>query len=643
MFYYHVWVRSEQYRSREPLTYQYADKLADGTFVRVPLRKEIVYGFVTAAVAKPLFATKPIVSVLSLPALPATSRQLATWLLAFYPAPIGVITGQFMPAGLRDKAPTLSAIEMKKIAEGEPALTTRQQEAVTVIDTKADTYLLHGRTGSGKTRIYIELTKRTLDNGRSVLILSPEIGLTSQLALQFQRAFGDRIIILHSQLTQKQRELAWTTIICSTVPLIVIGARSAIFSPIRNLGLIVVDEFHDQAYKQEQAPYYHTVRVASQLRSIHSATLVLGSATPSVSDYYFATQKHKPILRLSELAKPSEYARTVTIVDLKEREHFSRAPHLSTALITAMTASLDKHEQVMLYLNRRGTARVTLCEVCGWQARCPNCDLPLTYHGDVFQLQCHVCGYRRQPPRSCPTCGNPSISFHSFGTKAIVDETQRLFPEAKIIRLDTDIQKTERLEHHYQDIVAGNVDVIVGTQMVTKGLDLPKLSTLGIILADSSMYLPDYTAAERTYQLLTQVIGRIGRGHVASHAIIQTYQPKSTLLQAALDDDWESFYRTEISERRQYAYPPFYFLLKLSIQRKTPANAEQAAVKLKETLLHTLRSIEIDGPAPAFHEKTGALYRWQLVIKSPSRQQLLNTIDLLPPSWSYDLDPQDLL
>lgn len=646
MRYYEVWVRSEKYRGKVALTYKYEGALARGQIVQLPLRTQSVFGVVVKEVVKPPFATKTIAAVPDLPLLPDSSLALADWLQRFYASPIGVAMGLFLPNVVHTRylsnahdTPERQHSDLHAAS----ALTAEQVAALSSI-TKPDTYVLHGRTGSGKTRVYIELAKRSLLNNKAVLVLCPEIGLTSQLSLQFKEVFGEQVVVLHSQLTAKERETAWLRVLAAKTPIIVVGPRSALFSPLRNIGTIIVDEAHDQAYKQEQPPYYQAARVASQLRQITNSVLVLGSATPSVTDYYVAITKAKPILRMTELARQDKTAkRNVAIIDLKDQHEFSRSAHLSTTLIRSVSLSLEHHEQALLYLNRRGTARVTLCSACGWQALCPNCDLPLAYHGDAFTLRCHTCGYQSRPPFGCPVCGNPAIALKSFGTKAIVDEVQRIFPEARVLRFDTDSSKDERLEQQYDRIIRGDVDILVGTQMLAKGLDLPRLSTLGVIMADSSLYLPDYTATERTYQLLTQVIGRVGRGHLNSRVIVQTYYPKSSLLQAALDDDWESFYNQEIAERKQFQFPPFSYLLKLSCRRATQASVEKVTKKFAQELSAAGLRIQVEGPAPAFHEKVGGQYQWQVVVKSKDRSELLKALALLPSSWSYDLDPADLL
>ncbi len=640
MHYFHIWVRSDRYRSQEPLTYSHGGELDTGTIVEVPLRSEVVLGFVAKTVPKPSFMVKPIHRVLDLPPLAEITLALGEWLMHFYAAPLGVVTGQLLPPNIRTSNLANTRLDVPNPSLS--SLTAEQQQALERI-TGSDTYVLHGRTGSGKTRIYIELTARALAAGCSALILSPEIGLTSQLASQFRAIFGNRVAVLHSQLTNKERLLVWLTILRSTEPLIVIGPRSALFSPIRKLGLIVVDEAHDQAYKQEQPPYYHSVRVAAQLRQLHCAVLVLGSATPSIADYYLAVERQKPIIRLQSLAISHQPKSKLTIVDLKDRTQFIRSPHISLQLYQAIEQSLENSEQSLLYLNRRGTARVTLCSNCGWQSLCPNCDLPLTYHGDAFRLRCHTCGFQRPPILTCPECGSQSIALKSFGTKAIVEEAQSLFPNARIARLDADSSKTERLEHQYEAIARGDIDILVGTQMLAKGLDLPHLSTLGIILADTSLYLPDYTARERTYQLLTQVLGRIGRGHLSGHAVIQTYYPDSGLLKAALADDWQNFYETELAERKQFLFPPFCHLLKLSCRRKSATSAERAMNTFRIQLEKAGSPIRIEGPAPSFHEKVSGEFQWQMVIKSRSHQELLDVLVRAPKGWSYDIDPSDLL
>ena len=664
MKYYEVWVRSNRYHGSEALTYHSEQQLSIGSLVSVSLQRQKVLAVVTAKVTKPAFQTKAIEHVYDLPPVPENLLKLCTWLGEYYPAPMGIITQQAVPASLSDKEPKKTKkdpLNTKVIhpQQGSIKLTPQQQELLSAID-KPGTYLLHGITGSGKTRIYVELAARALATNKSAIVLTPEISLTSQLAERFKAVFGERVVVLHSQLTPAQRRDVWQGILQASEPLVVIGPRSALFSPLKNIGLIVLDEAHEPAYKQEQAPHYQAGRVAAKLAQLHGATIVLGSATPSVSDYYLAEQKGKPILRLDKLAKESVQqiadseqqnaksspltATRIDVVDLKDRSLLPRHPYLSQPLLEAIEQALLKREQVLLYLNRRGTARIILCENCGWQAMCPHCDLPLTYHGDQHMLRCHVCNYNEPVPAACPVCKHPDIVFRAVGTKAIADDVSRLFPGARVQRFDTDNTASERFEKHFDAVHAGDVDILVGTQLLAKGLDLPRLSTLGIITADTSLAMPDFSANERTYQLLNQVLGRVGRGHIAGRAIIQTYQPDHPAIVAAISGDWQSFYQAELESRKLFKFPPFVYMLKLTVRRASTKSSEKAAQDFVDELRRHRLQLEIDGPAPAFHEKSQNKYQWQLVLKAKYRNQLLEVIKLLPSSgWSYDIDPIDLL
>jgi primosomal protein N' (replication factor Y) len=612
------------------------------------MQRETVTGFITARVRKPSFTTKPLTSVINLPPLPSQLVQLGKWLHAYYPAPLGLVAQQLTPVFTKitpiEETGTLAAEPLDL-----PSLTKEQTQALATI-TKPDTYLLHGKTGSGKTRLYVELTRRALNNGQSAIILTPEISLTSQLAERFRQTFGELVIVLHSQLTPVERRKAWQRLLTTTTPLVVIGPRSALFSPLSQVGVIVLDESHEPAYKQEQAPHYQTGRVAAKLRELHNSILVLGSATPSIGDYFLAEQRHKPIIRMQELAidaqkaDPSEPKQSIktTIIDLKDHSLFPRSHYISQPLYDAIQQALNRGEQTLLYLNRRGTARVIICEHCGWQAMCPHCDIPLTYHGDAHELRCHVCNFRMSPPTVCPDCKHPSIVYKTIGTKAVVDEVHKLFPQARVQRFDTDNAKAERFEQHDAAVRRGDVDILVGTQLLAKGLDLPYLSVLGVLMADTSLQMPDYTATERTYQLLSQVLGRIGRGHRSGQAFVQTYQPDSPIIQAAVSGDWDGFYKRELAERKLFKFPPFYYLLKLTVRRASSAAANKAATKLAASL-QIDTSIIVEGPAPSLHEKIAGKYQYQLVIKATERSKLIKIIANLPANWSYDIDPADLL
>lgn len=640
MYFYEVWVRSNHYHGSSGLSYSSKHKLAIGQLVTVPLRNEIVAAVVIRNISKPTISIKEIDHVLELPPLPQASLKLMYWLKKYYPSPVGIITQQFIPLGLSTRLTTKLEPETTNNDDLDlPSLTIEQNKALKAMS-KNDTYLLHGRTGSGKTRLYMDLAREALSRNRSVIVLTPEISLTPQLENNFNSHFLNKVVLLHSNLTAKQRAQRWIALL-GPDPKVVIGPRSAIFSPLTDVGLIIMDEEHEPAYKQEQAPYYQTIRVAAQLRNIHDAKLVLGSATPLVSDYYMAETLNKPILRLKSLAQnESKTNLKISVVDCKDRTLFNRSTTLSQPLIEAIETALENGYQTLLYLNRRGTARVIVCETCDWQAYCPRCDLPLVYHGDNHTLRCHICGFVTSGPVSCPKCKNPTIKYLSIGTKAVVDEVNRLFANARVKRFDADNLKADRLEQHYDSIKEGGLDIIIGTQMLAKGLDLPKLSVVGVLLADTSLQLPDFSANERTFQLLEQVVGRVGRGHVDGQAFVQTYQPDNKTIAAALTDNWDSFYKDELNEREQFLFPPFVHLLKLSVQRTTQKSAELAAHKLINTIP---KGIIFEGPAPAFHEKQSNKYRWQIIAKAKERSRLLELIANLPAGWTYDIDPADLM
>ena len=645
MYYYEVIVNTPSYRGKELLTYQYEQKLEIGKVATLQLRNTPTLGIIVHEVTKPVFATKSIETVVDLPALPQELIKLALWLSEYYPSGLGSIGQQFLPKSLASTTTSQerSIVETPRISDKLPPLTNDQRNVVSKV-TGPGTYLVHGETGTGKTRVYIELAQQTLDEGRSVVILTPEISLTPQLAKNFKAAFGDQVIVTHSGLTDKERRMIWLRILTSTAPLIVIGPRSALFTPLQNIGLVVVDESHEPSYKQEQSPHYLTSKVAAKLTELHKAVLMLGSATPSVSDYFVAQQKNKPILRMTNIAQESTFnPPRVEVVDLRNRSDFSKSPYLSDQLLTAIDHSLRSGEQTLLFLNRRGTARIILCDQCGWQALCDHCNLPLTYHGDSHIMRCHTCGRTKTAVSYCPVCNNPKIVLKSIGTKAIVDNISSIFPSARIQRFDTDNKKSERIEQHYTSILSGNIDIIVGTQILAKGLDLPKLSVVGVVIADTSLNFPDYTADERTYQLLRQVIGRVGRGHRESSVILQTYDPSNFIVQAAANGSWDDYYEREITMREKFLFPPFCFVLKLTCRRASSDAAQKKSESLADSIREMGIRVLIDGPSPSLHEKIGAKYQWQLVIKARQRSELLKVIDMLPTDWSYDLDPLNLL
>ncbi len=647
MYYYHVLVSSPRYHKDSPLTYSCAIKLERGTVVKAELQRRVVLGVIHDKTIKPHFTTKPLTPLEHQVILPSKLLELIEWFRGYYPAALGQIIGLFLPSTLlaTTREPLQKLPADKKVDHKLPQLTAEQQGAVKIVlgQTKGS-FLLHGDTGSGKTRVYLEAAKATVANGRSVIILTPEIGLTSQLVELFHLNFPNQTILLHSNLTPRERRSNWLSISRTKTPLIVIGPRSALFSPLASVGLIVMDEAHDTAYKQEQAPYYQTLRVAGRLAGIHSARFIIGSGTPLVQDYYLAAAKKLPIIRMvKQASQKSLLKRKVEVIDLRNKDNLSNSSLISKRLLQAIGETLEKKNQSLIFLNRRGTARLIICSSCGWQADCPRCDVPLAYHSDNHRFICHTCGFTQPASSTCPACHGADILFKSVGTKAIVSILEKEFPGANIQRFDTDNKKKDSLAHSYNELLSGNTDILVGTQMIGKGLDLPKLGLVGVLAADASLYFPDYTAEERTYQLLTQVIGRVGRGHIEGKAVIQTYSPENETLKHVINGDWDGFYQQQLEERRLYMFPPYCHMMKLICSRSSPAAAETQAKKLLSELSAQNLRIQFIGPSPSFHHKVAGKYRWQVIAKAKDRGELLKVIPLLPSGWAYDLDPVNLL
>jgi primosomal protein N' (replication factor Y) len=646
MSYYEVLVADNRYHSDTPLTYSYDEPLSPMSIVTVPLRARMATGFVVREVAKPAFGTKPIRTLLSKSTLPSHCIELAKWISEYYSCSFSEALRQFTPSKptiRKTEQPITELLQDSTQLEIKHPLTSEQLNALDAINKNPSvTVLLHGRTGTGKTRVYLELAHKSLEAGRSVLFLTPEIALTSQLANVAKKSLGSNVMVLHSQLSQAQRKRIWLATLEAKEPIVIIGPRSALFSPVRNLGLVVLDESHEPAYKQDQSPRYHATRVASQLGILTSAKVVLGSATPLLTDYYLA-EKHNAIVTMNKRAIASDDKIESHIIDLKDRSNFSNSNYLSSKLIESIKQNLGTKKQVMIYLNRRGSARLILCNKCGWQLLCPNCDIPLVYHGDNHSVRCHICGHLDEPPNACPVCQNPEIIYKSIGTKALIDEIVRLFPGRTIQRFDSDNVSGERLHELYHKLHGGQIDILVGTQLLAKGLDLPRLGLVGIISAETSLSLPDYSSEERAFQLLYQVIGRVGRGHSKGEVILQSYEPGSIVVRAAIERDWNVFYKYAMAERQKYHFPPDSFLMQLTCRKTTLKGVEHASRKLKAELVAKQLPVEIIGPTPSFYARRGNFFYWQIVVKSKQHAHLVNLAKTVPQDWTKNIDPINLL
>ncbi|MBI3983692.1 primosomal protein N', partial [Candidatus Microgenomates bacterium] len=510
-------------------TYHSSQELAVGSLVKATLRGQPGTAVVMRVETKPRFATKPIDQILPLPPLPTQLVQLAGWLADYYVAPLGRVWQTLLPPSIYSQrgTPTPRA-EKSAPLPGKVKLTPAQVQAVAAITGGGShlPYLLYGVTGSGKTQVYIELAKQHLKAGRSSIVMVPEIALTPQLTQMLAAEFGNRVILTHSGLTPAARRQVWQTALTTREPLVVVGPRSALFLPLKQIGLIVIDEAHDSSYKQDQSPRYHALATADQLAKLHHAQLVLGTATPAVTHLWLAEQDKLQLIELAEPIFKTQRQPTI-VVDLKDKGQLGESWLISRPLLTQLQSTIKRRKQSLLFLNRRGSARAILCKKCGWLAECPNCQIPLTWHADRGRLICHWCGYQGSAPAACPSCGNLEVSFIGSGTQKLEAELTKLLPDARLARLDRDSFDARTINQLYQDLAKGKIDILVGTQMITKGLDLPGVETIGIILADTMLYLPDYTATERTFQLLHQVAGRAGRrDNSVSNLVIQTYSPE---------------------------------------------------------------------------------------------------------------------
>ena len=633
--------------SEAGLTYEYADELAVGTLVVVPVgRKGDVSGVITSKVRKPKFATKSIKNIIEPTALPRPLLNLASWLSEFYVTHPVPVWQTILPRGLtksrRGHQSDSIYAERKK---SHYTLNPDQKKAVeTIIDSPPATHLLHGVTGSGKTAVYIEVAKQVVKDGKSVIVLVPEIALTSQLIAEFTPHFSD-VTVTHSTMTEAERHRTWQKLLRSTSPQVVIGPRSALFSPLKNLGLIVIDECHEMTFKQEQSPRYSALRAAAMLARFSGARLVLGSATPSIADYYLAKSTGQSIIRLASPARKDVITPVVKLIDMTKREQFSRHQFLSNQLIKTLSETLEAGHQALIFHNRRGTAPSTMCESCGWQALCGRCFVPMTLHADQFLLRCHICNTTSRVPTSCPVCNNASVTHKGIGTKLIHQEIAKIFPNTSIARFDGDTDTDQTLDKKYQELYDGDIDVIIGTQVVAKGLDLPKLRSVAVVQADAGLMLPDFGSSERTFQLLAQASGRVGRNEYPSSVIVQSYQPLHPAVVAGISANYQEFYEATLAERDKAHFPPFRHLLKLiCIYKSESAASSNAAKLLRQLKSSSATSVEFLGPAPAFYERVRDSYRWQIVARSPVRSDLIKLLDQLPPThWQFELDPSSLL
>lgn len=586
----------------------------------------------------------------------------------------GTATEATLRANITNPSPTLAVLAQKQVVtiatqavrrdplahrvivrSAAPQLTPAQQASTQAIRSAIEQstyrpFLLHGVTGSGKTEVYLHAIAHALAMGKTAMYLVPEISLTPQTIDRIAARFPGQVGVLHSALGSGERHDEWQRLRRGDAH-IVVGARSAVFAPVPNLGVIVLDEEHDGAYKQDNGVRYHARDIALHLGSLSHAPVVMGSATPDVGSFYRARQGTYTLLELPARVRQATAAHgdhglpDVRIIDMRQELRAGNTSVFSRALTEAIEQSLSRGEQAIVLLNRRGSATFVNCRDCGTVVRCQACDLPFTFHSTTQELVCHRCNARRPSPTLCERCGSWRIRYFGLGTQKLEEATAAAFPAARILRWDRDVATGKHGHEHLLDRFANRqADILIGTQMIAKGLDIPLVTTVGVISADTSLYLPDFRAPERTFQLLTQVAGRAGRADRTGHVVIQTYSPDHYAVDAAARHDYAGFYRDELLFRTSALYPPVTRLLRLIGMDRNPAvvseRAERTAAMLRDVIA-TLQLADTDviGPAPCFMIKVNHMYRWHIIV----RGAIPSLLPYVPEGWTHDVDPLTML
>lgn len=489
------------------------------------------------------------------------------------------------------------------------------------------TFLLKGVTGSGKTEVYLQLIGEVLQEGKTALMLVPEIALTPQMVKQFKGRFGEKVAVMHSRLSSGEKYDEWRKIKRGEAS-VVVGARSSIFSPVENLGIIIIDEEHESSYKQEDNPKYHARNMALHRGAYHHCPVVLGSATPSLESRARAQKKVYTLLELKERANRMALPE-VELVDMREEFQQNNRGNFSLSLQEKIKDRLHKKEQIVLLLNRRGYSSFIMCRDCGFVLECPNCDISLTLHMDSKTMKCHYCGHEESIPHICPKCRGHHFRYFGTGTQKIERELKQLFPEARVVRMDVD---TTRRKGAHETLLSsfekGEADILLGTQMIAKGLDFPGVTLVGVINADTSLSLPDFRSSEKTFQLLTQVSGRAGRSKINGEVVIQTFNPDHYAIRYAQKHNYDGFYRQEMSLRHQGGYPPYYFTALITVNDKDEKKAQQKIYEINALLRNQLdKGTIILGPSKSSIAKMNNRYYFQLLIKYKNEPQLQRVLD----------------
>lgn len=620
-----------------------------GQVVEIPFRgkkiKGIVYSLNNKSIQELDFKPKEIIKQVENICLTSKQIELAKWISEYYHTSIASVIKLMLPQLVnqrtKDKDTKLATIPY-------PKLTKQQQKIYEKINSTKNfrVFLIHGVTGSGKTEIYLKLIEQQIKLDKQSIVLVPEISLTPQTINRFSQHFNqDQIAILHSKLSAGEKFTQWKKI-KSNQAKIIIGPRSAIFAPIQNLGIIIIDEEHDSSYKQyDQNPRYHARHAAIKLASLYNANVVIGSATPSIESYYMAEQNTYSLLKLPARFTANSVMPKVEVVDMREEFKKKNFSIFSESLQKELEIVIKNNRQALLYINRRGVATFVNCRDCGYAATCKNCDVPLTFHLYKQNLSCHYCGFTAPTPISCPKCHSSAIKYFGTGTEKVEQELQKLYKYVKIFRMDSDTTRTKNSHAQiYNDFRLKKANILIGTQMIAKGWDLEGVDLVGVISSDVGLNLPDYRTQEKTFQLLTQIAGRTGRGTTPGKVIFQTYSPESFVIKTAARHDFVSFYKNEIKTRQELEYPPFTRLIKLIYKNSDPDQAQHEAQKLFQKLsISNFKLATLLGPAPSFFQKIQGRYIWQIIIKLKDSNIKDNILKQVPNDWIIDVDPESLL
>ena len=565
--------------------------------------------------------------------------ELANWISKTYFCNLGVALNLFFV----DKVKARKEKVLNFMPTNDFIPTSEQKNAIDILTNSIDEiglkeFLLHGVTGSGKTEVYIQVIRNFIDKGYGAIVLVPEISLTPQTVKRFVERLGDKVAVFHSRLSKGEKYLEWQKVNSGKAK-VVVGARSALFTPVKNLGIVIIDEEHDSSYKSGQSPYYHARNVAEKLCELNNATLVLGSATPDISTYYKAKTGEISLIELKERTNHKELPKT-EIIDMREELVAGNKTIFSKKLYDEIKENLAKKEQTILFLNRRGFSTFVSCRKCGFVAKCRNCNIALTYHMDTNSLECHYCGAKWSNPEICPVCKEKYIKYFGIGTQKIENAVNKIFPEASVIRMDLDTTtKKDAHEQILSKFKNENIDIMIGTQMIAKGHDFPNVTLVGVMAADTSLNSNDFYSAERTFGLLTQVSGRAGRAEKNGRVIIQTYESDNYSIVAAKDHDYERFYNQEILLRNQLNYPPFSDITLINISGDDETEVINDSRKIREVFeefFNGNETVKVLREVPSPISRIKNKYRFRIIIKSDVRNKVNNEIYELLNSNKFD-------